>query len=160
MRWFVWFVIGCAGTPPRTTAVTRVMVGGELATDRRSEPAPACTASRRIVVVDANGASIPDAHVIVQARLSEHAAEETLAIWRYSAAPVRTDAQGRAAICDPDHLIPEPRHGSLDIGAIEGIGGGSTYRDGQIVVTTETGASTTIAAPRAGVEVRVVVPAR
>jgi len=150
----VMFVLGCGGTP---VPVNRVMVGGEM---QGRHPLPEemhpCTPSRWLTVVAASGVPIAGARVDVEQRVSEHAVEETLAVWSYRAVSARTDARGRAMICEPSELSPRPRPtpSSFDM---EGIGGGYTqHGDGQIVVTVA-GTSTVINPPFAR-ELRIVIP--
>jgi hypothetical protein len=148
------FAIGCGGTP---VPVNRVMVGGELQT---THPLPEemhpCTPSRHVTVVAADGTPIAGARVDVEQRVSEHAVEETLAVWSYRAVSARTDARGRAMICEPNQLSPA-RMATPSSFAMEGIGGGYTrHGDGQIVVTVA--GTTTVVNPPFAHEVRVVIP--
>jgi hypothetical protein len=150
----VMFAIGCGGTP---VPVNRVMVGGEM---QPQHPLPeemhACTPSRRLTVVTANGAPIAGARVDVEQRVSEHAIEETLAVWSYRAVSARTDSRGRAMICEPSELSPRPT-ATLSTFNMEGIGGGHTdHGGGQIVVTVA--GRTTIVNPPFAPELRIVIP--
>jgi hypothetical protein len=150
----VLFAIGCGGTP---MPVNRVMIGGEL---QPAHPLPeemhACTPSRRLIVVAANGVPIAGARVDVEQRVSERAIEETLAVWSYRAVSARTDARGRATICEPGKLSPRPIATPSSF-AMEGIGGGYTdHGDGQIVVTAA--GRTTIVDPPFARELRIVIP--
>ncbi len=123
--------VGCASVP-----VHRVLVGGELswmtrkngvAASQKQEPAGKCWLSRVVRVVDSSNKPLPNARVDVQQRVSEHAVEETLAVYLYATAPTLTDGEGEARICAPGSLRPEPQW--------QGIGGGFTDRDkGSITV--------------------------
>jgi hypothetical protein len=150
----VMFTIGCGGTP---VPVNRVMVGGEM---QPKHPLPeemhACTPARHVTVVTANGTPVAGARVDVEQRVSEHAIEETLAVWSYRAVSARTDARGRAMICEPSELSPRPRSTPSSFN-MEGIGGGYTdHGDGQIVVTVA--GKTTIVNPPFDRELRIVIP--
>lgn len=142
-------VIGCGGP---AVPVNRVMVGGEMQPAQTlAQEVDPCTASRRITVVAANGAPIEGARIDVEQRVSEHANEETLAVWSYRAVSARTDALGRAVICEPSRLSPAPQ--------LQGIAGGySDHGLGEIVVTA--GAVTSIVRPPFPRDVHVVIPVR
>jgi hypothetical protein len=150
----VMFAIGCGGTP---VPVNRVMVGGEMrATHPLPEEMHACTPSRQLTVVATTGAPIAGARVDVEQRVSEHAIEETLAVWSYRAVSARTDSRGRAMICEPSKLSPRPTATPSSF-AMDGIAGGYTqHGDGQIVVTVA--GKTTIVNPPFARELRIVIP--
>ena len=144
------FACGCASVPVR-----RVLVGGDsyrtLGRTPHAEVVDSCVPSRRVRVVDASGTPIQAARVIARQRVSQTASEETLAVYVYSAAPVRTDARGIAAVCEPGALLPRsPWHG---IG-----GGGSFGDDGTILVTA--GVEAVVLRPPFAGDLRAVFPPR
>lgn len=143
--------LGCGSSPvyrsPHPETFQLNPVGG-LA-PKKAEFMGHCRASRRVRVTDAAGLPVENASVIVRQYASDYAGGDRLAGYAYSAEPVRTDAEGRAWVCEPDALVPRSR--------FEGMGGGFSVRNDGEILASEGGRSTSLRPPFA-TEPRLVLP--
>src|SRR5689334_16694727 len=125
----IGLAVALAGGCAASRNVYRERIGGELspgavaglrafgtARAAAAESAGTCRASHHVRVLDRAGRPVPSARVTVEETTSDHAIEETLAVYRWFTDPVVTDSRGEARICDPDELPSLP--------SIQGIGGG------------------------------------